>query len=73
VVVALLAVGRDADAVALGLAHRDVGALEQLHRGRGVLGEQRESDARVDLHRDAVEDERPHRRRASLPSARRDA
>ena len=58
VVVALLAVGRDAHAVALGLVHRDVGALEQLDRRGGVPGEEREADARVDLDRDAVEDER---------------
>jgi len=47
-----VAVGRirdDAEAAALGLVHRDVGALQQRADGRAVLRIQRHADARLQL------------------------
>ena len=49
---------------ALGLVHRDVGALQQAERVAGVLGEQRDADAGVDVQRDVADLERALERRA---------
>ena len=53
-----------AGARALGLVHRDVGALEQPERVVAVLGEERDADAGVDVHADPADPERALQRGA---------
>ena len=53
-----------AGAHALGLVHRDVGALQQPHGVRRVVGVERDADAGVDVHVDAADRERLLERRA---------
>ena len=55
VVVARGQVDLVAGARALGLVHRDVGALEQAERVARVLGEERDADAGVDVHADPAD------------------
>ena len=63
VVVALGQVDLVAGARALGLVHRDVGALEQAERVVRVLREERDADAGVDVHPDPADAERALQRR----------
>ena len=64
VVVAADHVDLVAGAHALGLVHRDVGALQQAHGVAGVGGEQRDADAGVDVDADAADGEGVLERRA---------
>ena len=60
--IALGRVGLDAALGALGVVHRDVGALDQRRDVAPVLGREGDADARVELDGDPVQAERPAQR-----------